>query len=107
MDSFIFEASRYVWPILIIFQVVVTIIAVLKVKGTGPILMLAGTIITAMRSIGNFLPLDMSFSDGESMGFWALMAFSFVGRVLFLIGLLLMVQKVYKPEVSSMGRTEF
>lgn len=105
--DFFYDATRYVWPLLTIFQVVITIIAVMKVKGLGPILMLVGTIIAAMRSIANLLPLDMSFSNIDSMGFWALMSFSFVGRILFLVGLLLMVQKVYKPEVSSMGRTEF
>lgn len=106
MDT-IFDTTRYLWPLLTLFQTVITIIGVVKVKGTGPILMLVGTIMTVLRSIVNYLPIDISYSSGELGGIMALTAFSFVGRLLFLVGLLLMVQKVYKPEVPLTGRTEF
>jgi len=107
LSNLTFEASRYLWPLYTLFQLVITVIAVRKVKGAGPLFMLAGTLIVLVRAVANYLPLDLSLSAGDMGGVWGLMGVTVLGRALFLIGLLLMVSGIYKPQTSGMGRTEF
>jgi hypothetical protein len=107
LSTFTFEASQFLWPLFTLFQLVITVMAVRKVKGPGPLLMLAGTLFVVVRTVANYLPDEMSFSAGDMEAFWAMMGIAMLGRGLFLIGLLLMVLGVYKPQTSGMGRTEF
>ncbi len=99
MDNFIFETTSYLWPLITLFQVVITIVAILKVKGPGPVLMLVGTLMAVLHQLNNYLGfVDFSFSASGSMALWSMMALTFFGRLLFLVGLLVMVQKNYASE---------
>lgn len=103
-----YEVTNFLWPVLMLFQLVISIIAVRKLKGVGPLLMLAGTTLTVLNSLNTYLGLvDLDTASPDSPELWGLMAVNFTSRVLFFTGLLLVILKVYKTSESVMGRTEF
>ncbi|MEM6770318.1 MAG: hypothetical protein AAF597_07040 [Bacteroidota bacterium] len=107
MDFSLYDITRFIWPFVTLFQLVITIIALNKLKGVGPILMLIGTLMVIGRMVVYWVGLDSVAFDVESPGFWTIQLISFLGRLLFLTGLLVMVMQDYKASEPAMGRTEF
>lgn len=109
--SLFYDLSNYIWPALIIFQLVVSIIALQRLGGTGPLLMVIGSGITVLRTgynlLSNWLNLAADYSGGLPASHFVLYGFNTLGKILFLVGVLMMVNRVLKPREQSLGRTDF
>lgn len=102
---------QYVWPLLIIFQLVISIIAFTRLGGAGPGLMLAGSVVVLLRTLynlsSNWFGWGADYSNGIPSAHYYIMAVSVLGRVLFLVGVLLVAQSALRQKEVPLSRTEF
>lgn len=95
MEEFdINQLLTYVWPLILVAQLVASIYAVKKIDGSGPYLMVAGTVIAfgTLLHYHFFKESYDNFSSSDGQYQYAIRQIvSFAGRAMFLIGLLLVI----------------
>lgn len=109
MSSF-YEVVNYIWPLLTVFQLVVSVIAVQRLGSAGAKLMLAGSALAILVSgyffVRNYMDLNSVYTGELELEYVASRVVSLIAQVLFLIGVLKVASQQIQQE-EPLGRTEF
>lgn len=107
----IFAISEYIWPLLIIFQVVIAFSAFSRLGGTGPTLMLAGAGVVLLRFgydwLQKFQGNSLDYSNGLPAEHFVLYGITMLGNILFAVGVLVMINTDPVPDENTLGRVEY
>ena len=92
---------QVLYPLVTIAQIVACSVALRRIGGTGPVLMMVGTVLNLLVAIYAYyrnLAMDFAYDSEEMiMSIAGEQALGITGRVIFLVGLLLLILRAPAP----------
>ncbi len=108
MNMFFTTLMQLVWPLMAVFALIVSTLALKKHPGNGTNFMVIGSAITLLTSIANTaLTVGMQNAllnlENITAAYLATGVFSLIGQVLFLLGLLLFINVARTADDQAIG----